>query len=217
MFCIKHSIVFFCILTFTSCVFINKHLLNNSAFHVLLPWEEILRSLTRFHVLILAQYKHTKIHKCLCTVCDLVKLRIKFAVPAPRSRRVNTEQRRSLISKQWRQFLWLMLMCFFFFLGWWKLPRSTMTWVTSPSVKQRGSWSVSLRNSPQRNTLSTERVYMCCTQKPELMWYLYISVTSMSNFTLNSIFVSSCLVYFHEWLMNCIFLASRNTCHSVGG
>lgn len=78
------------------------------------------------------------------------------------SHRVNMEEQRSPTSKHGRQFSWLMFTCFSF-LGWWKLPRSTTRWVTSPSVKQRDSWSVSLRNSHPRNTLSTKKVCMCCS------------------------------------------------------
>lgn len=42
-----------------------------------------------------------------------------------------------------------------FLSGWWKWPRSTTRWATSPSAKQRDSWSASSQNSHRRNSLST--------------------------------------------------------------
>ncbi len=74
---------------------------------------------------------------------------------------VNMEPQRSPTSKHCGQVVTNVYLLSF--LGWWKLPRSIMRWVTSPSVKQRDSWSALLQNSHPRNTLSTKKVCMCCS------------------------------------------------------
>lgn len=91
--------------------------------------------------------------------------------------------------------------------GWWKSPRSTMRWVTSPSVKRRDSWSVSLPKPHPRSTLSTEELH-------ELPSILSIWTSNMNFSFINNWFSIFDLTYSCSWwLMN--YVLWRPPCVSI--